>query len=251
LPIDEILQHTFVAGVEHYATLGSTNDLAKHHAAAGRHRLPLLIVADEQTAGRGRGVNRWWTGRGGLAFSLLLDAASLGVSRRRSPLLALAAAIAVVDAAAPRLPSHQVGLHWPNDVYVDGRKLSGVLVEYLADGHVVIGVGINTNNTMTDAPHELKRTATTLFDLTGIEHNHTELLVAAIAGLETLLERLVDHPELIGRRADTLCLQRGLALSVDLGDQTIRGRCAGIGEDGALLLDTANGRQKVFSGVLD
>ena len=88
----------------------------------GRGELPLLVVADRQTAGRGRGANRWWTGPGALAFSLLVDGRTVGADRSRSPLVALAAAVAVVDTVAPLLPAHQVGIHWPNDVLVAERK---------------------------------------------------------------------------------------------------------------------------------
>ncbi len=250
LQVKRIVERTFVAEVEHYAAVGSTNDLARQFAAAGRHSLPLLIVADEQTAGRGRGTNRWWTGRGGLAFSLLIDAAARGITRERSPLVSLAAAIAVAEEAGRRLPSRRVGLHWPNDVYVEGRKLSGILAEFLADGHAVLGIGINTNNSLDEAPPEVRGSAATLGELTGKYHNHTELLLAVFGRLETLLARLVGHPAEIGRRANALCLQHGRSLSIESGSRMIRGLCAGIDEDGSLLLDTGEGREKVFSGVL-
>ena len=70
----KILENTFVADVEHHATIGSTNDRAIQCAAFHAVKLPLLILADRQTGGRGRGSNRWWTGPGSLAFSLLVGA---------------------------------------------------------------------------------------------------------------------------------------------------------------------------------
>ena len=101
LDIDRILRETFVARAEYFPTIGSTNDRALECAAQDDGQLPLLVVADQQTAGRGRGVNRWWTGPGALAFTLLLDGPTVGADRSRSPLVALAAAVAIADAVAP------------------------------------------------------------------------------------------------------------------------------------------------------
>ena len=245
-----IVRHTFVSEVEHHATLPSTNELAKLRAAERSHRLPLLIVADEQTAGRGRGSNRWWTGPGSLAFSLLVDGGEMGIARGRSPLVALAAAVSVVEATAPRLAARTLGLHWPNDVYVDGRKLSGVLVEVMANGRTIIGIGVNTNNSLEQAPPELRWTAATLFDLTGTAHPHTEILIAILRRLENLLWQLKDQPAEITRLAHRFCLQRGQELTIDRDARAVTGTCAGIDVDGSLLLQTPAGVQKIYSGVV-
>ena len=85
---------------------------------------------------------RWWTGTGGLAFSLLIEARQFGLERSRSPLVALAAAITVVETVRPLLSALTIGIHWPNDVFVDGRKLAGVLVEVPSDRLYVVGIGI-------------------------------------------------------------------------------------------------------------
>ena len=214
LNLDRIQAETFVARVEHHVSLGSTNDRAKELAASDTGALPLLIVADQQTAGRGRGGNRWWTGRGGLAFTLLVEGQSLGDERLSQPLVALATAVAIVEAVTPLLqpddakrdarPPHRagfrraratgrlekssyaeghVGLHWPNDVYVGDRKLAGILVEVLPDRKHVIGIGLNANNSLADAPPELQQTATTLLDRTGRPHDPTEILTGLLKQL--------------------------------------------------------------------
>ena len=169
-------------------------------AAEADVRLPLLIAADRQTAGRGRGTNRWWTGPGSLAFSLLMRnvgwdqrvQASAGppASVSGAPALAsLAAGLAVVDAIAPLVPGHQFGIHWPNDVMLDGRKLAGILIEALPQGRQVIGIGINTNNSAADAPAEVRSRVATLRDATGRTHDSAELLIFI---LNRLRERLVE-----------------------------------------------------------
>ena len=249
--IDRVVRHSFVARAEHHATLASTNDRAVRCATQRPGELPLLIVADRQTAGRGRGTNRWWTGPGSLAFSLLLDPCpSAGDRRSQSPLVALAAAVAIAETVGPLLPSETVGIHWPNDVMAAGRKLAGVLVEVLADGRAVVGIGINTNCTLADAPSELRQTATTLLELTGRQHDQTAILVDLLGRFERGLAQLGSEPERIGARADALCLQRGKTLTIQLGNRLTAGRCAGIAADGALLLDTPEGRRTFHSGML-
>jgi len=250
LDTDRLVRETFIARAEHYTTVGSTNDLARGFAAEGVGPLPLLIVADEQTAGRGRGTNRWWTGGGSLACSLLLDVDHLGFDLGRSPLVSLAAAVAIVQTVAPRLPSHTVGIHWPNDVFVDGRKLAGVLVEVLRARRMIVGIGLNTNSSLRDAPEPVKKRATTLVELTGAEHQRTNVLLDLLAHLENGLGQLASAPDQTGARANQLCLQRGETLRLESGGRLVCGQCLGIDVDGGLLLDTSEGRRKLYSGVV-
>ncbi len=251
LDVDRVLAETFIARAEYHATLPSTNDRAMACALEGPGELPLLIAAERQTAGRGRGGHRWWTGPGSLAFSLLLGPGQLAVTEhRQSPLIALAAALAVVDVLAPRIPSQTVGIRWPNDVVATDGKLAGILVDVLPDRRHILGIGVNTNNSLDEAPPELRRTATTLLEITGQEHDQTTLLVSLLQGLEDVLDQLARQPQQIGWRADALCVQHNQTLTLRLGSRSIRGRCAGIAPDGALLLETPGGRQSLYSGVL-
>jgi BirA family biotin operon repressor/biotin-[acetyl-CoA-carboxylase] ligase len=250
LDVDRLLESALVAQVEYYATIGSTNDRAKECAAAGPERLPLLVAAEEQTAGRGRGANRWWTGRGSLVFSLLFKAQELSMERMQSPLVALAAGVAVVEAVSQLLPSLPVGIRWPNDVYVGDRKLAGILVEALAERYCVVGIGVNVNNSLADAPAEVAQTATTLLDLTGDRHDRTAMLLTILAQLAKRLRELAKTPDAVVSRCNRLCLQHGQTLAIQAGERRIAGCCAGIAPDGALLVETPAGRQAVYSGVL-
>lgn len=252
LDIDRLVRETFVARAEYHRTLRSTNDRARQCAGEGGGELPLLVVSDEQTAGRGRGNRRWWTGPGSMACSLLLDGGHSATGRRDgSPLVALAAALAVVETVAPLLASHQVGIAWPNDVTADGAKLAGILVEVLADGRQILGIGLNTNNSLAQAPAELQQTAATLLDLTGVPHDQTTILLTLLARLEDDLRQLASEPARIGARADALSVQHGKLLTVSSGNRSVGGRCAGIAADGALLLDTTDGRRAFYSGTLE
>ncbi len=252
---DLLIRETFVAQVEHYATVGSSNEVARQCAARGPGPLPLLIVADEQTAGRGRGANRWWTGPGSLAFSLLMAPSPGTADRaqavgRRWPLVSLAAAVAVVRTVAPRLPGFTVGLHWPNDVFAQGRKLAGILAEGLPDGRLILGIGLNTNNTLGDAPASVRHKATTMLELTGASHDRNRVLRDLLRHLAKALGEAASRPEHLAAQAHGYCLQRGSRLTVQSGRDLVRGRCVGIDFDGGLLLDTPEGRRKLYSGVL-
>ena len=250
LDIDRIVRTTFVARAEYEPTVGSTNDRAAECAARDAGELPLLVAADRQTAGRGRGAKRWWTGPGALAFSLLVDGQTVGADRGRSPLVALAAAVAVVDTVAPLLPDCRVGIHWPNDVMVAERKLAGILIEVLPNRRHVVGIGLNTNNTLADAPAELHVTAATLRDLSRRQYDQTEILVDLLGRLEREFLRLCREPQSVAARANTLCLQRGRMLSLQWANRTIAGRCQGIAADGAILLETPAGTEPFYSGIL-
>jgi BirA family biotin operon repressor/biotin-[acetyl-CoA-carboxylase] ligase len=256
IDVVRILRETAVARAEYRPTLSSTNDRAAECASQGVTDLPLVVVTEEQTAGRGRGSNRWWTGPGGLAFSLLVDAQTVAADQTRSPLVALATAVAVVDAVAPLLPGRQVGIHWPNDVLVrmapgaDQRKLSGILVEVLPDRRHIIGIGLNTNNTVADAPAELKTTIATLRDLSGRQCDQTGVLIDLFRRLEQEFSRLRSDANAVAARADELCLQRGRTLTLQREDRKITGCCRGIAADGALLLETPNGVEAFYSGTV-
>ncbi len=278
-----VMRETSIARVEYHPTLDSTNDRAAQCAAQGAIDLPLLVVADRQTAGRGRGGNRWWSAAGSLTFSLLIDAETVAAGESRSPLLALAAAVAVVDGVAALLSTHQVGIHWPNDVCVrigqsqggadipvcrndqahrgrqeclphppdSDRKLAGILVEVLPDRQHVIGIGLNVNSRLADAPAELQDTAATLRDLSGREHDRTGVLIDLLHRLDATFSQLREDPREVAGRADSLCLQRGRSLTLRWTSRTIAGVCRGIAADGAIMLETPGGVETFLSGNVE
>jgi BirA family biotin operon repressor/biotin-[acetyl-CoA-carboxylase] ligase len=257
IKLEKILENSFVAAVEHYESIASTNDRALAAAKEADVRLPLLIVADSQTAGRGRGSNRWWTGPGSLAFSLLMgrterrgDTETRGKVPRPPVLTSLAVGVALVDALAPFVPGREIGIHWPNDVMLDGRKLAGVLIEVHADGKQVIGVGINTNNTAADAPSDVRPRVATLRDATRETYDSTELLISLLKPLKERLAELVAKPEQITARTNELCLQRGKQVGVTRGVSSIKGRCLGISALGELIVEQDGLRHAISSGTV-
>jgi BirA family biotin operon repressor/biotin-[acetyl-CoA-carboxylase] ligase len=142
--------------------VGSTND---HIMAAGRAGSPegLAVLADRQTAGRGRLGRAWASPPGvGVYTSILLRPRQ---PARHSPLLTLVAGLTVADAIAG-ITGLAPRLKWPNDVLVDGRKVAGILTEMASldawVGYVVIGIGINVNHGAGDFPEDLRLAATSL-----------------------------------------------------------------------------------------
>ncbi len=235
--------------VEYHASLGSTNDRGRE-LAVGTGPWPALVVAEEQTAGRGRGANRWWTGQGSLAWSLVVDFEMLGIAPRHAPRLSLAAGCAVVQALGDVLPALEVGLHWPNDVFISSRKICGILVESPPGSRYVIGVGVNVNNSLHLAPQEVQSRAISLVDLAGYVHDRTSLLLELLDRLTQQLSLLRDAPDEVCRLADRLCLQHGQWLVVDTGGEHVGGYCRGIADDGSLQLETPRGLRAIHAGAL-
>lgn len=245
-----ILAGSFVRRVEHFAAMPSTQDRAREAATNPFETLPLLVLADQQLSGRGRDGNTWWTGDGNLAFSLLFDPETFGCPRRAVPAMSLAASVAIVDAVAPRAAGRRVGLHWPNDVFVEGRKLAGVLVEVMPDGRHILGVGLNLNSRAADAPSELQHRLTTLRDISGRTHIATDVLLDILQMMGQCFADLGADAATLGRRFDELCLQRSEILTLYQGERRFTGVCRGVTVDGGLVLETDHGVETFLSGTL-
>ncbi|HEX5579088.1 MAG TPA: biotin--[acetyl-CoA-carboxylase] ligase, partial [Candidatus Limnocylindria bacterium] len=172
--------------IEFHAEIGSTNDRAREALAAGIGD-GLVVVADLQTAGRGR-RGRTWTSPTGVNLML-----SAGLRPRLAPadagLLGIVAALAVRDACAALAPGADLRVRWPNDVVTaDGRKVAGLLVETaLEDGRLseaIIGSGINVNWPRAAMPDEVRERATSLLDLLGRPVDRVALLSAVLDRLD-------------------------------------------------------------------
>ncbi|HUH07100.1 MAG TPA: biotin--[acetyl-CoA-carboxylase] ligase [Egibacteraceae bacterium] len=133
---------TLISAVEWHAEATSTNSLAIDAAAAGAAH-GHLILAGRQTAGRGRRGRRWHDAPGvSLLLSIVLRP---NAAPHRLQMLPLVAGVALAEAVRPFCPLAAVGLKWPNDLLIDGRKAAGILAEGAVDGAVVVGVGVNVD----------------------------------------------------------------------------------------------------------
>jgi BirA family biotin operon repressor/biotin-[acetyl-CoA-carboxylase] ligase len=246
-----IEQETFVAQAEVHQELGSTNDRALRLAAESRS-IPRLIAALRQTAGRGRGANRWWGGEGALLFSLILDVPP--VAPDQVPQLSLCFGAAVCHAVCEFLPGADVRLKWPNDVFLNGRKVCGILIETppRCSDRLVVGIGLNVNNSTDSAPQELRSRATSLRDWAAVEFSLTDVLVHVLKRIENALDEFRHNDRTAAaQRWRTLCLLTGRCITVRCGAQATTGTCLGIEDDGALLLQTLAGPQRYYGGTVE
>ncbi|HWI60597.1 MAG TPA: biotin--[acetyl-CoA-carboxylase] ligase [Symbiobacteriaceae bacterium] len=244
---------TFGRTYEYRESVGSTNDVAKQMARAGAPE-GLLVVADEQTAGKGRLGRAWTTPKGtALAMSLLLRPQ---LPPTQAPRVTLVAAVAVAEAvrAVTGLP---VGIKWPNDLQLAGRKFCGILTEMEAEiervNFVVCGMGMNVNLPREVLPAEFRESATSLMAEQGAPLARAPLIQAIMSRFEAV------YADLIAGRFDAV-LDRWRKLSITLGqpvrvlsvsgDPTLEGVAEAVDEDGALLVrESATGKlHRVVAG---
>jgi BirA family transcriptional regulator, biotin operon repressor / biotin---[acetyl-CoA-carboxylase] ligase len=213
----------------HYRVTDSTNERAKELADAGALH-GTLVTADEQESGRGR-QGRVWTAPPGTAVLMSLLLRELG---ERDALLPLAAAVAVCEA----IPA-EAAIKWPNDVWIERRKVAGILVEGRPqEGWAVLGVGLNVT---TDAfPDELAETATSL-RLAGVETTPERVLSGLLASLAEWLRAPQGSVLAAWRERDALKGER-----VRWSDGG--GTATGIDDSGALLVETDDGRVTLDAG---
>jgi BirA family biotin operon repressor/biotin-[acetyl-CoA-carboxylase] ligase len=261
---DQLRGCTFIRRVEIHRTLRSTNDRAAELARElSADQLPALVVARRQTAGRGRGKNAWWSADGGLTLSLLLDPKEFGIQPANWPQLSLTTAVAVCDAVSPCLetnpqsaiPNSQstIGIKWPNDVLIDGRKVCGILIESPggaapAKDRLIIGIGVNVNNSWCQAPEAAGENGVALCDLIGSPLDLTTILSAVLSEIATRIDQLRTRDAKLVRAWQQRNLLRGKRVVVDVDGRTMAGQCREIAADGAIVIDTAFGPQPFYNG---
>jgi BirA family biotin operon repressor/biotin-[acetyl-CoA-carboxylase] ligase len=219
-----------------YETVGSTNDVAARLAARGAPE-GTTVAANAQTSGRGRLGREWVSQAGaGLYVSVVLRPAGDTV-----PLLTLMAGVAIAD-GIERATGLSTTVKWPNDLYAGGRKLAGVLAE--GGEFVVLGFGINVSPAA--YPPAIAGRATSIEEELGRPADRGLVLAECLVALATRYAEL-GH----GGRAEVLTAWRtraadtmGRAITWD-GQQAI---AEGVADDGALLVRTAAGLQRVISG---
>lgn len=230
----------------------STNDLARELVQDPHFVLPAAVRAVRQIRGRGRGNNAWWSDEGSLTFTLALDPVAHGLKPHHEPRLALMAAVAIVEAVGMnRPPKRWVGIRWPNDVEAGGKKLAGILPERV-DGprpRLLLGVGVNVRTRLEEAPAEVRAMATSIAELRGPGVPSVELFLwSFLQRIRAFLPLLAaDDPGLAALWAgwDTLL---GQPVRVRLPDRVLEGVGHGIDPEGALLVATATGVERLFGG---
>ncbi len=228
-------------------SVASTNDIARRMAQEGAPDRT-VILAERQTAGRGRYSRQWESPHGNLYASFVFRPL---LAPRYAALIGYVAAVAVHDtvAALTGRPS-AVACKWPNDVLVGGEKIAGILPESSigADGAlewIVLGIGLN----IASAPADAVRPATSLMAQGSGRLEAEAVLVALNRSLDGWLVRWIGEGFGCIREA---WLERagqvGSEIRVVLPDRSVAGRFGGLDGDGALILDTEGGQKKIHSG---
>jgi len=231
-----------------YESLPSTNTEVARLAAEGAEE-GLAIVADEQTAGRGRLQRAWSSPKGaGLYFSILLRPT---IAPDRWPLITFAAALATGDALL-EAGKVETDIKWPNDLLATERKICGILAEAIetpAGRAVVVGIGINLTD---DAfPREIAGVATSVATQAGRAPEREAILSALLNAVwrwYSLLQEPEGAPKIVAAWSSRSSYTAGKLVRVTNGAETVQGITQGIEADGALRLETAQGIQLIRAG---
>jgi BirA family transcriptional regulator, biotin operon repressor / biotin---[acetyl-CoA-carboxylase] ligase len=231
-------------------TIDSTNTLAQQLAADGALD-GTLVIADEQTAGRGRRGRQWFSPpHSGVWMSLIL--------RPQLPLahaaqITLATAVAL-SRALTRVTGVHAGIKWPNDILFDGKKCCGILTEMHAEfdqvHYLVVGIGINVNVPAEDFPPELASIATSLQAIKGEPLSRAKVVRTVLEEFEPLYRRYVSEGGFATLRDDWK--KSNITLGKEIVAQTaqgeIRGRALDIDEFGVLMVERGDGQvEKIYS----
>ncbi|MDR2007280.1 MAG: biotin--[acetyl-CoA-carboxylase] ligase [Acidaminococcales bacterium] len=228
----------------------STNDIAKQAALEGCPH-GTVIVAEEQSGGRGRLARGWFSPlHRGLWFSVVLRPPFLP---QEAPKLTLLMAVVLAEALAV-YPGVQTGIKWPNDILLQGKKISGILTEMSAEmeaiNYVVIGTGLNTNTPEEILPVNLREKAGSLNDFAALPVSRARLLSGILAALEKIYDETIKSGFIpVLKRWREYSVTLGRKVRVDAPDESFAGEAVDIDETGALLVRRASGKlEKVLAG---
>jgi BirA family biotin operon repressor/biotin-[acetyl-CoA-carboxylase] ligase len=239
----------FEKRIYHFFKVGSTNDVALTLGQAGEPH-GALIIAEEQSAGRGRAGRRWISEKSlGIHATVLLRPP---IPPAQAPLITLLAGLAVREAIAEQT-GLAADLRWPNDVLIGGRKLCGILTEMHAEPDrihfVAVGIGVNVNQTA--MPDELGTLATSLRMASGRWTSRLELLAKLLVWLERYYNRfLAEGPRpILERFAAVSSYARGKRVRIVTASESFTGITAGLEPNGVLRVQREDGRiETVLAG---
>ena len=236
--------------IHYFEEVGSTQEIARQLAAEGAAQ-GAVVIAETQSAGRGRMGRGWHSPPGVSLYMTIILRPSLALAE--VPRLSLVAGVAAAEALESVAPG-VVQLKWPNDVWLNGRKAGGIIAEAVTDMHqrltaVLLGIGINLNLALEQVPEELRERATSVLIATGRRCDRAAVANALFSSLNTrymetetrgfaaVRPAWEHYSALAGRRVTV----------VDAGTRE-DGLVRGIDGDGALLLETAHGIRRIVAG---
>ncbi|ALV01752.1 biotin--[acetyl-CoA-carboxylase] ligase [Bacillus velezensis] len=230
------------------STQKTAHELANDGAPEGT-----LVVADKQTAGRGRMARVWHSQEGnGIWMSLILRP---DVPLQKTPQLTLLSAVAVVQ-AIEAFTGVQAAIKWPNDLMIHGKKAVGILTELQAEEDrvrsVILGIGINVNQQETDFPGELQDIATSLSMEAGEKIDRAGLIQEILLTFEKRYQDYLNHSFTpIKLLWESYAVGLGNELRARTLQGTFYGKSLGIDDEGVLLLETRDGIKKIYSADIE
>ena len=224
--------------------------MAKQLAAAGAVE-GTVVVAEQQDGGKGRLDRHFFSPAGkGIWFSVILRPAFLP---QEAPKCTLLAAVAV--ARAMEAFGLKAGIKWPNDILYENKKLVGILTEMSAEmdgiNYIIIGTGINVNILPEDFPEDIRQTATSLAIMKGEPLPRVRFFQAVLRAMDDLYASVRTgnfDPVLQEWKKYSITLGQEVRVIGVRDGEVFTGRAADIDADGALLVDTAEGRRRVLAG---
>jgi BirA family biotin operon repressor/biotin-[acetyl-CoA-carboxylase] ligase len=229
-----------------YNRTTSTNDIA-HRYAKDKNNDGLVIFAEEQTAGKGRAGNKWYSKRSdSILCSILLTAEKINPE-----LLSLVCAIAVADAIS-RPASSQLKIKWPNDIMLNGRKLAGILLEAKLDNSrntFIVGIGINCHQKKKDFPGELKQTATSIDIESHSIVDRIGLAKRLLSSFDYWLDLAYINKKEVTDRWRELSIQLGHRVTLLFNGKKFTGNCIGIDPEKGLILQLETGGIRMFNAA--
>jgi BirA family transcriptional regulator, biotin operon repressor / biotin---[acetyl-CoA-carboxylase] ligase len=230
----------FGADIHYYPQIGSTNDMARVLAERGAAE-GTLVIADEQTAGRGRMGRRWVAPPGSsLMFSTIFRPSIPADLLNR---LVMACGLSIAEGCEESI-SGRVDVKWPNDLHIGGKKFVGILPESSLLGErvqwLIVGMGVNVNQSFPPGD-ALSDSATSLREVAGVELDRAELLARILTRLNIWNARLSDAALLEAWRGR--CITLGRPITAQVGSQTISGLAEELDETGALWLRAEDGQR--------
>lgn len=236
--------------IQVFQETASTNDIIEKLARDGVKE-GVVVFAESQTKGRGRLGRKWISPAGkGLWFSVLLRPK---LSPQETTQLTVAAATALARAiqSQTRLAPE---IKWPNDLLLRGRKVAGILTELNVEmdqvNHVILGIGLDVNQSASDFPAEVRKIATSLKIESKSTVNRAALAAAILQELERDYARISEGGFVgLADEWESRCTTLGRNVSVMIGDRRVRGRAEALDDDGALLIRTEHGRiERIMGG---
>ncbi|MBR0289152.1 MAG: biotin--[Selenomonadaceae bacterium] len=237
--------------MDYHPSVDSTNRVAKalayHGAADGT-----IVVAEEQTGGKGRLERNFYSPRGkGIWFSVIMRPKLLP---KDAPKCTLMAAVAVVEAM--KRFNLKAGIKWPNDIMFDGRKLVGILTEMTGEigkiSYIVIGVGINVNISRDEFPEDLRDIAASLSEISGGEISRVKFFRAVLEEFDKLYRKIrtADFDEIftLWKKYNITLGKNVRVISAIDGLESFSGKAVDLNAEGALVVETEQGLRAVYSG---